>query len=293
MPPQPRTPRQYTDPRAEPSAQAPHLGDAQADEESPAFGEDTDRRALSDPRVQGCQSGRSEVSPRPLAGRRASTGRWSLMAVKLRPQERDALYAQISANFTLFSDLELDMHQGNEEACYRLRRKISDGLRLIIDGYLLERDAEVLAAAGIGRVNVSIDSLQRDRFPALTRRDALPQVLRGLEAIAAQPGIGPVKVNAVAMRDLSQDEVGRFCAFARSTGYQVRFIEFMPLDGDRAWSPDDVLGGEELRARIEALHPLEELPREPSATARVFRFADDKGEIGAIAIGTRYPSRTD
>jgi cyclic pyranopterin phosphate synthase len=155
-------------------------------------------------------------------------------------------------------------------------------LSLTTNGYLLERDAEALAEAGIGRVNISIDSLQRDRFFALTRRDALPQVLRGLEAIAAQPGIGPVKVNAVAMRDLSQDEVGRFCAFARSTGFQVRFIEFMPLDGDRAWSPDSVLNGDELRARIEALHPLEELPREPSATARVFRFADGRGEIGFV-----------
>ncbi|HET9198388.1 MAG TPA: GTP 3',8-cyclase MoaA [Solirubrobacterales bacterium] len=155
-------------------------------------------------------------------------------------------------------------------------------LALTTNGYLLERDAEALAAAGIGRVNVSIDSLQRDRFFALTRRDALPQVLRGLEAIAAQPGIGPIKVNAVAMRDFTEAEVGRFCEFARSTRFQVRFIEFMPLDGDRAWSPGDVLGGGELRARIEALHPLEELPREPAATARVFRFADGRGEIGFV-----------
>ncbi|MBW8059670.1 MAG: GTP 3',8-cyclase MoaA [Solirubrobacterales bacterium] len=155
-------------------------------------------------------------------------------------------------------------------------------LSLTTNGYLLERQAGALVEAGIHRVNVSIDSLQRDRFFQLTRRDALPQVLRGLEAIAAHPRIRPIKVNAVAMRDFTEDEVERFCEFARSTDFQVRFIEFMPLDADRAWTPDAVLAGEELRGMIEAIHPLEELPREPSATARVFRFADGRGEIGFV-----------
>jgi cyclic pyranopterin phosphate synthase len=89
-------------------------------------------------------------------------------------------------------------------------------------------------------------------------------------------------VNAVALRDFTEAEVERFCEFARSTAFQVRFIEFMPLDADRAWSPEAVLTGEELRRMIEAIHPLEELPREPSATARVFRFADGAGEIGFV-----------
>jgi cyclic pyranopterin phosphate synthase len=155
-------------------------------------------------------------------------------------------------------------------------------LSLTTNGYLLERDAEALVAAGIDRVNVSVDSLQRDRFFAITRRDALPQVLRGLEAIAAHPQVQPIKVNAVAMRDFTEAEVARFCEFARSTAFQVRFIEFMPLDGDRAWRPDAVLSGADLRAAIEAIHPLEELPREPAATARVFRFADGRGEIGFV-----------
>jgi cyclic pyranopterin phosphate synthase len=155
-------------------------------------------------------------------------------------------------------------------------------LSLTTNGYLLERHAEALVSAGIGRVNVSIDSLQRDRFFQLTRRDALAQVLRGLEAIAAYPQIGPVKVNAIAMRGFTEAEVERFCHFARSTAFQVRFIEFMPLDADRAWTPESVLAGEELRRMIEELHPLHELPREPSATARVFRFADGRGEIGFV-----------
>ena len=103
-----------------------------------------------------------------------------------------------------------------------------------------------------------------------------------LEAIGAFPEVRPIKVNAIAMRDFTEGEVMAFCDFARSTDYQVRFIEFMPLDADRAWEPDSVLTGEEIRQQIEAVHPLEELPREPSATARVYRFADGTGEIGFI-----------
>ena len=155
-------------------------------------------------------------------------------------------------------------------------------LAVTTNGYLLERDARALVEAGINRVNVSIDSLARDRFHEITRRDALPRVLRGLEAIAAFESVRPIKVNAVAMRDFTEHEVLRFCELARSTDYQVRFIEFMPLDGDRAWEPEMVLTGEEIRGLIEAHHPLVEAEREPHATARVFRFADGRGEIGFI-----------
>jgi cyclic pyranopterin phosphate synthase len=157
-----------------------------------------------------------------------------------------------------------------------------EDLSLTTNGYLLERDAAALVDAGVGRVNVSIDSLQRDRFFEITRRDALDQVLRGLDAIAAFPQIGPVKVNAIAMRGFTEGEALRFAEFARSTTFQVRFIEFMPLDADHTWTPDSVLSGEELRAMIDAEHPLEEIPRKPSATARVFRFRDGAGEIGFI-----------
>jgi cyclic pyranopterin phosphate synthase len=161
-----------------------------------------------------------------------------------------------------------------------------DGLRdlsLTTNGYFLERDAEALADAGLRRINVSIDSLQRDRFFRLTRRDALPRVLRGLEAVVAQPGIGRVKVNALAIRGFTEEEVLPFCEFARSSGIQIRFIEFMPLDADHAWTADRVLTGEETRSIIDSRFELEELPREPSATARVFRFADGPGEIGLIS----------
>ena len=157
-----------------------------------------------------------------------------------------------------------------------------EDLSLTTNAYLLERDADALVDAGITRVNVSIDSLQRDRFFQMTRRDSLPQVLRGLEAIARHPKVRPIKVNAVAMRGFTEEEALPFAEFARSTSYQVRFIEFMPLDGDHSWSSDQVLAGDEIRAIIDRVYPLEERPREPHATARVFRFLDGQGEIGFI-----------
>jgi cyclic pyranopterin phosphate synthase len=157
-----------------------------------------------------------------------------------------------------------------------------EDLSVTTNGFLLERDARALVEAGIHRFNVSIDSLQRDRFYALTRRDALDRVLRGLETLAAFPEAHPIKINAVAMRGFTELEALPFAELARTTAFEVRFIEFMPLDGDRSWSPDKVLSGAEIRSAIEAVYPLEPLPREPHATARVYRFADGHGRIGFI-----------
>ena len=155
-------------------------------------------------------------------------------------------------------------------------------IALTTHGYLLERDAAALVEAGVDRFNVSIDSLQRDRFYAMTRRDALPQVLRGLEALAAFPQAHPIKVNAVAMRGFTEDEVLPFARFAREQPYEVRFIEFMPLDADHEWTPDAVLTGAEVRSIVESRWPLVEVEREPHATARVFRFADGRGALGFV-----------
>ncbi len=155
-------------------------------------------------------------------------------------------------------------------------------LSLTTNGYLLERDAAALVDAGVDRFNVSIDSLQRDRFYELTRRDALPQVLRGLETLASLPLAHPIKINAVAIRGFTEEELIPLAELARATGFEVRFIEFMPLDGDRAWTREQVLTGEEIRAAIDAVFPLEPEPREPSATGRVYRFADGRGRIGFI-----------
>jgi GTP 3',8-cyclase len=157
-----------------------------------------------------------------------------------------------------------------------------DDLSVTTNGFLLDRDAEALVRAGVNRFNVSIDSLQRDRFFEMTRRDALPRVLRGLEALGAFPEAHPIKVNAVALRGFTEDEVVPFAHFAREHPYEVRFIEFMPLDADRAWEIDKVLTGEEIRAAVEAVFPLEPEPRDAHATARVYRFADGRGRIGFI-----------
>jgi cyclic pyranopterin phosphate synthase len=172
----------------------------------------------------------------------------------------------------------------NFPALVGMLRQVEDvaEISLTTNGFLLDQQAEALVRAGVDRFNVSLDSLQRDRFYALTRRDALPRVLRGLEQLARFPEAHPIKINAVAMRGFTEQEVIPFAELARRTSYQVRFIEFMPLDGDRAWSPEQVLTGAEIRAAITAVYPLEPEPREPSATSRVYRFADGRGRIGFI-----------
>ena len=107
-------------------------------------------------------------------------------------------------------------------------------------------------------------------------------MLRGLERLAQFPEAHPIKLNAVAIRDFTEEEVLPFAELARRSAYEVRFIEFMPLDADHAWTPDQVLTGKEIHAAIHAVYPLEPEPREPSATARVYRFADGRGKIGFI-----------
>jgi GTP 3',8-cyclase len=155
-------------------------------------------------------------------------------------------------------------------------------LSVTTNGFLLERDAAALVDAGIDRFNVSVDSLQRDRFFEMTRRDALPRVLRGLEVLAQFPEAHPIKINAVGMRDFTETEILPMAEFARTHPYEVRFIEFMPLDADHTWDRSLVLTGDEIRAAIHEVYPLEPQPREPSATARVYRFVDGHGKIGFI-----------
>ena len=175
------------------------------------------------------------------------------------------------------------VRRGLPDLVARLRAITGLGtLSLTTNGYGLEAQAADLVAAGIDRFNVSVDSLQRDRFFAVTRRDALPRVLAGLRELARHPGAHPIKVNAVAMRGFTEQEVLPFARLAREEPYEVRFIEFMPLDGDRRWHAGQVLTGEEIRRAIHAVHPLRALPREPSATARVYAFVDGPGRIGFI-----------
>src|SRR5262245_25582753 len=116
--------------------------------------------------------------------------------------------------------------------------------------------AHDLAVAGLRRVNISLDSLRRDRVMALTRRDCLDQVLDGIDA-ALDAGLRPVKVNAVLVRGVNDDEILDFATFGRERGVTVRFIEFMPLDASGEWSQDKVVARDEIVAAIDAVYPLE------------------------------------
>jgi cyclic pyranopterin phosphate synthase len=156
-------------------------------------------------------------------------------------------------------------------------------LSLTTNGYLLTRQVEQLVAAGLKRINVSLDSLAPDRFFQLTRRDSLAQVLEGLEAAQRHPELRPIKVNVVALKDFTEDEVLRFAEFARRHPYEVRFIEFMPLDADRAWTRDKVLPNAEIVRMIDEVYPLEPVGRERHGTSRRYRFADGAGEMGFIS----------
>ncbi len=157
-------------------------------------------------------------------------------------------------------------------------------LALTTNGWLLPEKARALADAGLNRINISMDSVHREKFAEITRtEDSFDKVIAGIKAAQAA-GLQPVKVNAVLVRGLNDDEVEEFAAFAREHRVIVRFIEFMPLDADRHWTRDLVVTAEEVRRRIHAVYPLANYTRDtPSETARKYRFADGQGEIGLIA----------
>jgi len=154
-------------------------------------------------------------------------------------------------------------------------------LALTTNGVKLAEVAHDLAHAGLTRVNVSLDTLQRDRFLALTRRDELERVIAGIDA-ALDAGLTPVKVNAVVMRGVNDDEVVDLARFGRNRGVGVRFIEFMPLDAQGAWTEAQVVPAREILDLINA-----EFPLEPAAAAHVepaarWRYVDGRGDVGVI-----------
>jgi len=168
----------------------------------------------------------------------------------------------------------------------RSLRKI-EGLRslsLTTNGILLKQQAGALAEAGLTRINVSLDSLVREKFAKLARRDQMTRVLEGLEELEKYPSVHPVKVNAVAIREFSEEEVLDFVKLARNKAYVMRWIEFMPLDADQIWRKEDILSGAEIKAIIEAAYgPLVQITTgDPSETARRYTFSDGIGEVGFI-----------
>jgi GTP 3',8-cyclase len=144
--------------------------------------------------------------------------------------------------------------------------------------------AEDLSAAGLGRINVSLDSLDRQRFAELTKRDQLDAVLAGIDAAVAA-GFRPVKVNAVLMRGINDDEIIPFLEMGRDKGVIVRFIEFMPLDAQGQWSSDRVVPYDEILARAAERFEFEPTARGTSPAER-FAYSDGRGEFGVIASVT-------
>jgi GTP 3',8-cyclase len=158
-------------------------------------------------------------------------------------------------------------------------------ISITTNGMLLDRLAGPLAEAGVDRATVSCDSLLRHRFAEMTRRDALERVLAGLRA-AEEAGLKPIKINTVVIAGTNDDEVVEFAGWARETGYEVRFIEYMPLDADHAWERAKVVPAARILAAIDAIYPLETAAHnaEPATT---YKFADGApGAIGVIASVT-------
>lgn len=162
-------------------------------------------------------------------------------------------------------------------------RRLDDRLDLALttNGVLLSRYAEELAEAGLDRVNVSLDSLRRERFEEITRRDALERVLEGLEA-ADRAGLRPVKVNVVVMRGRNEDEVVELARWGQRTGYEVRFIEFMPLDAQNQWARANVVAAREMLEAIEGEIGLAEPPEADAPEPATVYPLRGGGRVGVI-----------
>ena len=154
-------------------------------------------------------------------------------------------------------------------------------LALTTNGVKLAEVAHDLAQAGLTRVNVSLDTLRRERFLALTRRDELDRVLAGIAA-AIDAGLAPVKVNAVVMRGVNDDEVVDLARFGRDLGVGMRFIEFMPLDAQGAWTEAQVVPAREIIERIGAEFPLEPVTTSHVEPAARWRYLDGRADVGVI-----------
>jgi GTP 3',8-cyclase len=179
------------------------------------------------------------------------------------------------------------VRDGLEKYVAYLRDLGVQDLSMTTNGHLLADRCEALLAAGLHRINISLDSLDPLKFEKITRTRSYDAVMRGIDKAQATR-FAPVKVNAVLVRGFNEDEVEAFAAFARERGLVMRFIEFMPLDADRHWSRGLMVPASEVFERIHGQWPLAQIPHEKSETARKYRFADGApGEIGLIAPVTQ------
>jgi cyclic pyranopterin phosphate synthase len=160
-------------------------------------------------------------------------------------------------------------------------------LSMTTNGLKLVAMAEPLAEAGLKRVNVSLDTLDPKRFHQIARRDRFPEVIAGLEA-ARRVGFTPIKVNVVLMRGFNEDESVRLARWGREQGYDVRFIEWMPLDFQHGWAREKLVPADEILSQIDAVFPIEPMAgQDPSAPATLYRYRDGGGTVGVIASVTR------
>ncbi|HEX9549340.1 MAG TPA: GTP 3',8-cyclase MoaA [Acidimicrobiales bacterium] len=159
-------------------------------------------------------------------------------------------------------------------------------LSMTTNGASLGLIANNLRRAGLRRVNISCDSLRRDRFAAITHRDALDRVMDGIDA-ALDAGFSPVKVNVVLMQGINDDEIVDFATFGRERGVVIRFIEFMPLDAQGEWGADKVVPASDVVAAIDAVYPVSAAAVRGSQPAERFLYRDGRGEVGVIGSVTR------
>jgi cyclic pyranopterin phosphate synthase len=163
-----------------------------------------------------------------------------------------------------------------------------EDLALTTNGVLLANQAEELYDAGLRRINIHLDTLDRERFLKITRRDELDKVLEGIE-VCRRLGYGPIKINAVAVKNLVEPDIVPLARFGRERGIDIRYIEFMPLDSQGLWDRGRVLLADDIQAMLEReIGPLEEIPdRDARAPATEYRFADGIGQVGFIASVSR------
>jgi len=161
-------------------------------------------------------------------------------------------------------------------------------IALTTNAVLLSEQAQALYAAGLRRLNIHLDTLDRERFRQITRRDDLPRVLRGIET-CLRLGFRPIKINAVAVKDLVEPDIVPLARFGREHGIEVRYIEFMPLDSQGLWQRDKVLLQDDILAMLSReIGPLIEIPAsDPRAPAAEYRFADGIGTVGFISSVSR------
>jgi cyclic pyranopterin phosphate synthase len=156
-------------------------------------------------------------------------------------------------------------------------------IAITTNGHLLTDLVRPLKEAGLSRATISMDAVDREKFARITRvPNGYDNVLAGIRA-AKKAGLEPVKVNCVLLRGFNEDQIVEFAKFSRDEGVVVRFIEFMPLEEDRVWSPNIVVTMDEILQKLNEFRPVRQLPNTPSETARRYTFDDGRGEIGIIA----------